>query len=342
MPSRRGRVRNRIRDVLRNRNIDDPVRAARIAERVGRRTANRQGLNPNVGERIAGRIGQRGNFFTAPSDPNGGPFTAVGPDSTARPRGRGGPESGGGGGEGGGFGGDGDFGGHLDFFLEGGFPTGEPADFLDPELLAQFEGVLARLFESPGFDPALLEQSRNQARGQGSRDLRDRTLRRSEDFAASNIFGSGLQNRDLERIENNQSQITANNLLGIDLENMQAAQRSIDQAISGTTALGGLNQQAQALALQEALGRSGIGLDALGIGVGRELGLEGLSLDRLRLEMERAIQELLLNLQFGAVGPSGSGSGGPNTGPFPPGPGSFPGPNSGGGNRSDRGQIPVF
>ncbi len=185
---------------------------------------------------------------------------------------------------------------------------------LPDELRSAMIAQLMEIFESPGFPPELLQGLQNQARTASATRERERLLRRSGEFNARGLFGSGPQVRALEDIEMEESEDLLNAMNQIGFANAQAAIQQIQNALQGTGMLGQLGLGEEQLASNELL-------RALQLSIGRELGLGDLGLREQQFGLERAIQELLMNLNLlsGFTGTGGGGeatSGGGNASPF--------------------------
>jgi hypothetical protein len=212
------------------------------------------------------------------------------------------------------------------------------SDLLPADLVSQLRGTIDELLGSPGLPEGALRDAQNRVReGLATRE-RELIQRRGDDFAARNSFGSGPQGRVLQEIEMAVSQELANELTKIGMENASAAERSRALGLQGGTSLGqlmlgsenlatsrqslgtegllglgNLNLASQSTAIQEALQRQGLDLNALQLAISRELGMGDLDLDQQELEMQRQMNELVQNLflnsnYFG----TGEGEGGAN------------------------------
>jgi len=190
--------------------------------------------------------------------------------------------------------GDGGAGGGSDIF-DGGTGGGNFGGFelpefpsVDPAVIAGLTNSILELLENPGFPEEILQGARNRARGEGKNATRDAILRRGDDFSARGLFGSGLQTRDIERIETQGRRSIQDALAQIDFANAQQSLGSISTAFQGVNTL-------------NSLGATEFGgvLDALQLALSRDLGLRGLDLQELQLLSNNALQELLNSLLLG-------------------------------------------
>ncbi len=197
----------------------------------------------------------------------------------------------------------------FDRYLNEGLPyERRDIDALPPGILDPFMEMLQDIMANPGFDEDILSGARVNIRENNAQNLRDAQLRRADEFAGRNLYGSGPQVRAIEDVERQVRGEEARQLTGLDLANAQAGLTSVNSAISGVNSLGGLNLGAEQLSIQEALGRQGGLLSLLSTASGRDLGLAGLDLEAQRLAMERAIQELMFRLQMSSGFTSSDGT----------------------------------
>lgn len=168
---------------------------------------------------------------------------------------------------------------------------GRDVSVLPPELRQAMIAQLMEIFENPGFPPELLAALQNQARTTGATRERERLLQRSGQFNAQGLFGSGPQVRSLEGIQREESESLLNSMNQIGFANANAAIQQIQNAFQGTGILGNIGLGEEQLGSNEQL-------RALQLAISRELGLGDLGLRGEMFGFERAIQELLLNLNL--------------------------------------------
>ena len=142
-----------------------------------------------------------------------------------------------------------------------------------------------------GLPEDVLANLYNQADATSKGRERDRLLRRGGDFAASGLFGSGVQNRALQDIEAQESDALLGAKNDIGYANAQAAVQQVNQLLQ---ALGMASGRELGLGqLNLGYGNLGLGYDQLALS--RELGLGNLELGRGDLALQAAIQEWLIN-----------------------------------------------
>jgi len=142
------------------------------------------------------------------------------------------------------------------------------------ELGGYLQQLIDNALNNPGFGEELLQRLMNQASTTGSLRERDRITRRGGDFAASGLFGSGLQGRAIQDIEAQESQALHGAQTEIGVADAEMAIQSISQALQ---------------ALQIATSRE------LGMG-NLQLGQGGLRVDEAGLALQAALQEWIQNM----------------------------------------------
>ena len=182
--------------------------------------------------------------------------------------------------------------------------------------------ALIAMFESPGFPQGVYDDTMRDIREQSAVRERERLLKRTDDCAGRGIFGGGYANRDLERIELEESGLRGQQELGFQQANAQAALQSLNSAMGGTLGLGQLNLGSRELEVQAALERAGLALQRqLGLG-NLALGNRSLGLQEQIQQAQFALQQYLLGLQFGGNPGNPAAPGGlPSVPGIPPGSG---------------------
>ncbi len=236
---------------------------------------------------------------------------------------------GGGGGGGGGderTGGQGDTGTdqtHVDTSIggphEGGFHFGSstggetPFEFLPPEVRQPFINAILSGLNAEGLPPELLNALQNQVRGQGRLAIQEGTRDVEENLARRGLFRSGRTQRDVERLRNAVGSQVQQGITAVNAQDIAQRNANLDRAFAGVRSLANITGQELELGVRENLALLGLDLDAMQLELARELGFENIRLDEMRLAMERALQEILVNRDTGILGlfpPGDSGGGG--------------------------------
>ena len=227
-----------------------------------------------------------------------GPNVVLEPIQPPAPGGGGG----GGGGRGGGRGGGGRGGGSGS--TPGPGTTGNALDessFIPDDVFGASIDRILQMLQHPGFPADVLADLQTGLRENSATRERSRLLRRSGDFAARGIFGSGVSTRDLERIETEEGASLRGEQRQLGLENARAALQSIQQALAGALGIGQLNFGERELEVREALQRAGLDLQR-DLGFGQlDLGQGRLDLDRDSMAANLALQQIMLLLNQGGT-----------------------------------------
>lgn len=187
-------------------------------------------------------------------------------------------------------------------------------------LRPQFESQIQSLLGSQGFAPDLLLALENRVRSNLKGRENEELQRRGDIFAGRNQFGSGPQVRSLEEVERGTRESLAESFTNIGLESARAGEQSRALGFQGLNALGQIGLGEETLesndffrgaqtGAQGLLGLGGLNLqgeniasqemrDLIRSSIARELGLEDIDLRRDDLELQRQVQQLLINLEI--------------------------------------------
>jgi hypothetical protein len=135
-------------------------------------------------------------------------------------------------------------------------------------------------FANPGMDPEVLANMKNTA--SSAAKGREKTLldRHANSMAGRGLFRSGITREGQLDIGSEVSEQLLDALNKIDMQNAQIAESALSRAFQGASSLGSLDMQR----MQNMISRG--------------LGLGNLRLQELKINMQRAMQELMANLQI--------------------------------------------
>lgn len=154
------------------------------------------------------------------------------------------------------------------------------------------QGLIEDLKGHHGLPENVLANLYNQAATTGKNRERDRLMRRGDESAAAGLFGSGLNNRAMQDIEQQESGALQSAKTDIGYANAQAAVQQINQLLSALQMATGRELGLGNLDL--GYGNLGLGYDQLDLS--RELGQGNLTLGQANLALQAAMQEWLQNI----------------------------------------------
>jgi hypothetical protein len=227
--------------------------------------------------------------------------------------GGGGPPAPGGGGGGGRHGGGGGGGGGGCRGGGSGGPLDQSSFIPDQVNDAMIDRIL-QMLEDPGLPQDVYDDQLRGIREQGAVRERERLLRRGAEFAGRGLFGGGVANRDLERIEAEESGQRRQQQDQLNMLDAQTAMQAIQQAFGGSLGIGQLNLGERELEVNAALQRAAIAAQRAAARGQLGLGYAQLNQSGEQFAAQQALQQYLLNLQYGGFGNT-PGVGGGDSGP---------------------------
>jgi len=122
----------------------------------------------------------------------------------------------------------------------------------DPEVSDAVKAAILKLLQGEGFSN--IDASRNLIRQDAKTGFRDAAIRRTEDFGARGLFGSGQQVRDVENLERTFANASIRGLNDLETANEQLGLQKTAQGIQGFGVQRGLELTESQQAVARALG----------------------------------------------------------------------------------------
>lgn len=169
----------------------------------------------------------------------------------------------------------------------------DPEEFeFDQGLWNAMKGRIMDTLKNPGYDPEIMENSRNTQRAATANQIRDMKQNAAERLAERGISDSGLAERTYQDIESGARETLADNLGQLDMENAQAALQAVQMALQGGLGLNAqqldkfqLELQAEMQAFAEMAHKDNVLLSWFQMKINEHLAQGQLDLNRLYYEL---------------------------------------------------------